>query len=61
MPPWLREHRRWHWERNRCLVFLLLYLGLRLSEAAGLTWADIKLEANLITISMVRHRATFAL
>lgn len=50
MPPWLRPCRRWHWERNRRLVFLLLYSGLRLSEAAGLRCGDVKIEANVIVV-----------
>lgn len=50
MPPWLRERRRWHWRRNQRLVYLLLYSGLRLSEAAGLCWSDLKLPADLICV-----------
>lgn len=50
MPPYLRERRRWHWERNRRLVFVLLYSGLRLREASGLLWSDIVFEADLIVV-----------
>jgi len=50
MPLDLREQRRWYWERNRRLVYVLLYSGLRLSEAAGLRWADIKLPAGVLIV-----------
>lgn len=50
MPPWLRESRRWYWARNRRLVYLLLYSGLRLSEAANLCWSDIHLQVNVISV-----------
>jgi integrase len=38
--------------RNRALLAVLFYAGLRRSEAAALQWADIDLEAGLLT---VRH------
>lgn len=37
------------WERNRRIVLLLLYTGLRRTEIAGLVWGDVYLdEAQLI-------------
>ena len=50
MPPLLRERRRWHWERNRRLFYLLIYTGLRLHEAANTRWEDILLAADLIVV-----------
>lgn len=49
--PYLRPRRWWHWARNRRLVYLLLYSGLRLSEAANLCWEDIHLQADAIFVS----------
>jgi len=50
LPPDLCADKRWYWERNRRVVYLLLYSGLRLSEAAGLRWEHIKLPANVIIV-----------
>lgn len=50
VPMWLPHHRVWHWQRNRRCVYLLLYSGLRLKEAAGLTYADVHLAANVIEV-----------
>lgn len=36
--------------RNRCLLAILFYGGLRRAEAAVLRWADVKLEAELLTV-----------
>ena len=30
-----------YWRRNRLVIYLMLYAGLRLSETAGLRWADV--------------------
>lgn len=38
--------------RNRCLLAILLYCGLRRAEAAALQWQDIDLEVSLLK---VRH------
>lgn len=37
-------------ERDRLAVLLMLYAGLRLSEAIGLKWADIDLLAGMLTV-----------
>ncbi len=48
-PPLLDTKARRLWFRNRRIVLLLLYTGLRRSEVAGLTWEDVYLrEAQLI-------------
>lgn len=36
--------------RNRCLLAILLYCGLRRAEASALKWSDIDLETMLITV-----------
>jgi site-specific recombinase XerD len=41
---------RSHVARNRRAVLLLLFTGLRLSEAAGLHWRDVDLDARNITV-----------
>lgn len=37
---------RWTWQRNRRAILLMLFAGLRISEAAGLRWRDVDLEAG---------------
>lgn len=49
--PYLSKRRQWHWHRNRRLVYLMLYSGLRLSEAAGLNWDSVDLSAKKIFVS----------
>jgi integrase/recombinase XerD len=50
IPERLPAQRRWRWERDRRLVYLLIYTGLRLKEAAGLCWRDVSLEAGVIVV-----------
>lgn len=51
-PPILDMRARRIWIRNRRIVIILLYTGLRRSEVAGLTWDDVYLdEAQLIVRS----------
>jgi integrase/recombinase XerD len=38
------------WRRNRLLLLLLVYTGLRIAEAAGLRWGDVDLDANTIKV-----------
>lgn len=48
-PPVLDVRRRRIWFRNRRIVLVLLYTGLRRTEVAGLTWDDVYLaDAQLI-------------
>jgi len=48
-PPVLDVRARRIWLRNRRIVIVLLYTGLRRTEVAGLTWDDVYLaEAQLI-------------
>jgi site-specific recombinase XerD len=49
--PYLPEHRRWYWLRNQRLVYLLIYSGLRLAEAAGLSWDCVDLTQGNIFVS----------
>lgn len=44
-----QSHKR-TWQRNRLTILLMLYAGLRLSEAADLRWVDVDLDARNITI-----------
>lgn len=48
-PPTEREWEE-NWERNRLTVLLMLYTGLRLSEATALLWADVQLDTRTITV-----------
>ncbi len=50
MPDTLPLHRRWHWGRDRRLIYVLIYTGLRLKEAAGLCWRDVDLVAMQIIV-----------
>lgn len=44
------EHGRAQWARNRRVVFLMLFAGLRLAEVTALRWADVDLEAGSIIV-----------
>lgn len=46
----LSPGRAWMWRRNRRVVLLMLYAGLRISEVAALTWDCLDLEANTIMV-----------
>ena len=54
IPPELMQHVRNHMDilprRERCIVALLCYTGLRFEEILGLQWSDIDLEAKEIKI-----------
>ncbi|NJN68330.1 MAG: tyrosine-type recombinase/integrase [Chloroflexaceae bacterium] len=41
---------QWQWQRNRRAVLLLLYTGVRISEAAALLWQDVDLSERTVTI-----------
>jgi len=51
MPDDLPERRHWYWQRNQRVIYLLLYSGLRLSEAANLRWSDIHLVDGVIEVN----------
>jgi site-specific recombinase XerD len=38
------------WQRNRALIYLMLYTGLRISEVAALRWRDVDLDDDVITV-----------
>ena len=54
IPPELMQHVRKHMDilprRERCIVALLCYTGLRFEEILGLQWSDIDIEAKEIKI-----------
>jgi integrase len=50
IPDNLPYHQLWHWKRNRRAIYLMLYTGLRLSEAAVLLWEDVDLHAEVLTV-----------
>ena len=43
-------HQRAHWARNRRVIFLMLFAGLRLAEVTTLRWRDVELEASTLTV-----------
>jgi len=50
VPAGLTYLQRWRWKRNVRAVYLMLYAGLRLAEAAAILWKDIDLEARELTV-----------
>lgn len=38
------------WARNRLAILLMLYTGLRISEAAGLRWSHIDLDVGMLIV-----------
>lgn len=39
-----------NWRRNRIVLLLMVYTGLRISEASGLLWKDVDLDAGVIVV-----------
>jgi site-specific recombinase XerD len=44
------EYQRWVWRRNRIIVLLMLFGGLRISEVAALRWAEVDLDAGHLMV-----------
>jgi site-specific recombinase XerD len=49
-PDDLPERARWHWRRNRRLILLMLYAGLRLAEATALQWRDVDFRGGTVSV-----------
>jgi site-specific recombinase XerC len=49
-PERMTDRQRWHWRRNRRVIFLMFYAGLRLAEVAALLWGDVDLKAGKILV-----------
>lgn len=49
-PDDLTEDQRQAWQRNRMIILVLLYTGMRLSECAALTWEDLDFDYNQIKV-----------
>ena len=49
-PTELTEYKSWLWQRNRRAVLLMLFGGLRISEAANVRWRDVDLEAGTLMV-----------
>lgn len=49
-PDELTELQRWIWARNRRAVLLMLFAGLRISEAAALRWREVDLDAGVLLV-----------
>lgn len=45
-PEGLEEAQQFIWRRNRRVVYLMLYAGLRISETAALLWRDVYRESG---------------
>jgi site-specific recombinase XerD len=50
MPDGLTQKQQWIWKRNRLVVMLIRFTGVRISEATALRWADIDLEQRTLTV-----------
>lgn len=49
-PARLPYPQRWYWERNQRAVLLMLFAGLRISEAAALDWRDVDLDDDTLYV-----------
>jgi site-specific recombinase XerD len=50
VPEGLTAQRQIMWCRNRRVIFLMLFAGLRISEAAALRWRDVDLEGRYLVV-----------
>lgn len=41
---------RWRWRRNQRLIYLMLYAGLRASEAVDVLWEDVALAEGMLAV-----------
>jgi site-specific recombinase XerD len=49
-PAGLEADAHWRWQRNRMIILVFLFTGLRLSECASLTWENVDLDDARATI-----------
>ncbi|NCC37702.1 MAG: hypothetical protein EOM24_37690, partial [Chloroflexia bacterium] len=49
-PEDLDHARQFIWRRNRRVIFLMLYAGLRISETAALVWRDVYLDDRVLVV-----------
>lgn len=49
-PEELSEEEQFYWRRNRLAIYLMLYAGLRISEASKLLWRDVYLDDNMLVV-----------
>lgn len=49
-PDTLSNFKRWQWTRNRRAILVMLYAGLRISEAANLRWLDVDLAGRSLMV-----------
>lgn len=50
VPDGLSAAKHFTWCRNRRAIFLMLFAGLRISEAAALRWRDVDLEGRYLVV-----------
>jgi site-specific recombinase XerD len=50
VPDGLDETQSFIWQRNRRAILLMLYAGLRISEAAALLWRDVYLDDRILIV-----------
>lgn len=50
VPIGLSPCQHWIWTRNRLIVLLMLYAGLRRAEAAALVWREVEIERATLTV-----------
>jgi integrase/recombinase XerD len=50
VPDTLTDEQLWYWQRNRRAVMLMLYTGLRLSEAAALHWHNVDFDDDTVVV-----------
>jgi site-specific recombinase XerD len=49
-PEELGEEERFYWRRNRLVILLMLYTGLRISETSNLLWRDVYLDDTMLVV-----------
>lgn len=49
-PADLTTEQQWYWRRNRRVVLLMLFAGLRMHEVVQLRWGDVDLDARQLVV-----------
>lgn len=50
VPEGLSTEEEFYWRRNRLVILLMLYTGLRISEASSLLWRDVYLDDRMLVV-----------
>ena len=60
-PDGLDSDQQWQWRRNRRIIYLMLYAGLRMGEVVRLRWRDVDLDQRVLYVHNSKHGGSRAI